>query len=75
LQAVATIANQIAAGEIEIGIGGGVESMSMYDMMSSVDPEKVADAVFEHPEAQKCLMPMGITSENVAEKYGISRET
>lgn len=75
LQAVATIANQIAAGEIEIGIGGGVESMSMYDMMSSVDPEKVADEVFEHPEAQKCLMPMGITSENVAEKYGINRET
>jgi acetyl-CoA acyltransferase 1 len=48
---VATVANQIAAGEIEIGIGGGVESMSMYDMMDSVDPGKVAEEVFEHPEA------------------------
>lgn len=47
--------------------------MSMFAMTNMVDPSAVADAVFEHPEAQKCLMPMGITSENVAEKYGISR--
>jgi hypothetical protein len=26
----------------------GVENMSMYDMQSSVDPEKVSEAVFEH---------------------------
>lgn len=35
LQAVATVANQIAAGEIGMGIAGGVESMtnsSMKDM-------------------------------------------
>lgn len=74
LQAVACVANQIAAGEIDIGIGGGVESMSMFAMTNMVDPAAVADQVFEHPEAQKCLMPMGITSENVAAKYGISRE-
>lgn len=33
LQAVISVANQINAGEIDIGIGGGVESMSNYDMM------------------------------------------
>ena len=32
LQAVAHIANAIATGQIEIGIGGGVESMSFYPM-------------------------------------------
>jgi len=57
-----------------MGIGGGVESMSMFPMMAMVNVETIADAVFEHPEAQLCMMPMGITSENVAEKYGITRE-
>lgn len=32
LQAVASIANAIKAGDINVGIGGGVESMSMFDM-------------------------------------------
>lgn len=49
--------------------------MSMYDMQKPFDPEKISDTVFEHPMAQKCLMPMGITSENVVEKFKISRET
>ena len=48
LQAVATIANSIKSGQIEIGIGGGVESMSMYNMMGQVDAEKLSDKVFEH---------------------------
>jgi acetyl-CoA acyltransferase 1 len=73
LQAVACIANQIASNQIDIGIGGGVESMSMFAMTNMVDPGAVSDLVFEDEQAQKCLMPMGITSENVAEKYGITR--
>ena len=73
LQGVATIASQIASGQIDCGIGGGVESMSLYDMNNMVNPEAVSEPVFEHPEACKCLMPMGLTSENVAEKYGITR--
>lgn len=48
--------------------------MSMFSMTSSVDPSKISDKVFEHEAAQKCLMPMGITSENVAEKFGITRQ-
>ena len=46
----------------------------MYDMQKPFDPEKISDTVFEHEMAQKCLMPMGITSENVAQKFKISRE-
>ena len=34
----------------------------------------LSDKVFDHEVAQKCLIPMGITSENVAEKFGISRQ-
>lgn len=31
------------------------------------------DVVRENKEASDCIIPMGITSENVAEKFGISR--
>lgn len=68
------IANAVRARQIDFGIGGGVESMSLYSMEAGVDPNTLSSKVFEHPVAQNCLMPMGITSENVAEKYKISRE-
>lgn len=74
LQAVATVANAIRAGEYEVGIGGGFESMSLYDMNALINPELLSEAVFEHELARNSMMPMGITSENVAEKFGISRE-
>jgi len=32
-----------------MGIGAGIEQMSMYDMQKSVDPELLSDTVFEHP--------------------------
>ena len=48
--------------------------MSMGDMMSAVDPNTLSPMVFENERAQKCLMPMGLTSEEVAEKFGITRE-
>jgi acetyl-CoA acyltransferase 1 len=48
LQAVATIANAIKAGEINIGIGGGVESMSNYNMMDSLNPSLLSPQVFEN---------------------------
>jgi len=48
LESCATIASKIKMGVIDIGIGSGVESMSMYDMNSSVNVEKISEAVFEH---------------------------
>ena len=68
------IANSIRSRQIDIGIGGGFESMSMGDMMAAVDPNVLSPMVFENERAQKCLMPMGLTSEEVAEKFGITRE-
>lgn len=72
LQALATIAGEIKNGVIDIGIGAGVESMSLHDMTSSVG--ELNPKIFDHPKAQSCLITMGETSENVAEKYGITRE-
>ena len=48
--------------------------MSNGNMQTTVDPNLLAPEVFENPQTQNCLIPMGITSENVAEKYGITRE-
>jgi acetyl-CoA acyltransferase 1 len=48
--------------------------MSHYDMMGQVEADFLAEEVFENPGAQSCLMGMGITSENVAAKFGVTRE-
>eukprot|EP00922_Rhytidocystis_sp_ex-Travisia-forbesii_P072367 GHVS01107895.1.p1 GENE.GHVS01107895.1~~GHVS01107895.1.p1 ORF type:complete len:463 (-),score=49.28 GHVS01107895.1:159-1547(-) len=74
LQAVANIAAAIESGYIDIGIGGGVESMSQYDMLEIMNPEKLTDDVFDHVDARNCLLPMGVTSENVAAQFGITRQ-
>ena len=74
LQAVMNIANAIRARQIDIGVGGGVESMSLFSMDSIVDPSLLANEVFEVEGARNCLMNMGTTAENVAEKYKISRD-
>lgn len=72
LQACMTIAGAIKTGQIDLGIGAGVESMSMHRNTSSLAP--INPSVFEHDLARQVLIPMGMTSENVAEKFGITRK-
>ena len=71
LQAIASVAAAIKAGMYTIGIAGGVESMSTNPMAweGGVNPR-----VAESPCAADCLLPMGVTSENVAAKYNIGRD-
>ncbi|KAG6574872.1 3-ketoacyl-CoA thiolase 2, peroxisomal [Cucurbita argyrosperma subsp. argyrosperma] len=71
LQAVADVAAAIRAGFYDIGIGAGLESMTANPMTweGSVNPRA---KMFE--QAQNCLLPMGITSENVAHRFGVTRE-
>jgi acetyl-CoA acyltransferase 1 len=73
LTAVNGIANQIIAGQIDIGIGAGVESMT-FGYGATTLPDGWSEAVMTTKEAEDCLIPMGFTSENVASEYGISRE-
>ncbi|ODO00330.1 hypothetical protein I350_06963 [Cryptococcus amylolentus CBS 6273] len=73
LTAVAQIANEIKSGEIDIGIGAGVEHMTAH-YGAGVLPERISDDVLSNQQAADCLVPMGITSENVAKEYGISRD-
>ncbi len=70
LQAIATAAGAIAIGSCDAVIAGGVESMTYVPMTGfhiSASPELMASL----PAANT---PMGITAENVAKKFGISRE-
>ena len=70
VQSIAHAAEGIAAGHIDAAIAGGVEVMSMVPMTGyKFSPD--ATLADEYPEA---YTQMGITAENVAEKYGISRE-
>jgi len=78
LQAVANIANAIKAGVIDVGIGAGVESMTYgggVSKDSKQEPPPInLKAVMSNNFAKDCLLPMGITSENVAERFGITRK-
>jgi acetyl-CoA acyltransferase len=70
LQSIAHAAFSIMAGQTQVAIAGGVESMSMVPMTGfkfAPSPE----LAFEAPEY---FTNMGLTAENVAEKYGISRQ-
>ncbi len=70
VQTVSMIAERIMLGQIDIGIAGGTESMSMVPMSGnkfSASPVVMA----EHPEVYS---PMGTTAENVASMFHISRE-
>ncbi|GAB4841315.1 3-ketoacyl-CoA thiolase 1, peroxisomal [Ancistrocladus abbreviatus] len=70
LQAVADVALCIKSGLYDIGIAAGLESLSV-DRMPCI---RVNPKVESFQQAQACLLPMGITSENVAEHYGVTRE-
>ncbi|MFN3596941.1 MAG: thiolase family protein [Rubricoccaceae bacterium] len=70
LQTIAQGYNSVALGQAECVLAGGVESMSAVPMGGfyfAPDPDIATD----DPEF---YVSMGITAENVAEKYGISRE-
>jgi len=71
LQAFANIAGAIRTGTIKVGIAAGVESMSQHGFGAGVG--KLNDKLMKEQLAVDCLLPMGITSENVASDNNISR--
>lgn len=73
LQAIADIAASISAGYIDIGIAAGVESMSTNSMAMKPPTAMKLDSVRMNMESLNCLIPMGITSENVAQQFNVSR--
>ena len=70
LQAIAYAAERVMLGHSDTVIAGGVESMSMVPMMGHVVRPNARLA----EEAPEYYMSMGHTAEQVAKKYGVSRE-
>lgn len=71
LQAIALAAGQIACGVADVMVAGGVESMTAcpvnLDISDTFDPDLLRQREEEY-------MPMGLTAENVAARYGITRQ-
>jgi len=75
LQAVANVANDIATGMIDVGIGAGVESMTQAGgPMDGPMPPVNANEIMTNKLARDCMTPMGVTAENVAERFNVTRE-
>lgn len=70
LQAIAMGANAIMAGQADVILAGGVESMSMIAMGGNLATAEVGLA----QKDPKSYTQMGITAENIAKRYNITRE-
>jgi acetyl-CoA C-acetyltransferase len=82
LKSVALAAQAILAGQAEVVVAGGMENMSLAPYLLNkartgyrMGDDKVVDAMIK--DGLWCAMTdvhMGITAENVAEQYGLTRE-
>jgi acetyl-CoA acyltransferase len=70
LQSIALAAQRIMAGQGDVAMAGGTESMSMVPMGGN----KVAPNPWLMDHYPDAYISMGLTAENLAKKYGISRE-
>ncbi len=81
-QAVVTAAQQILVGDAKAVLAGGSENMSqaphstwgLRDGQKFGRPPKMVDTLWEALTDSYCNTPMAMTAENLAEKYGITRE-
>ena len=71
LQSIAIAANQIASGQTEVAIAGGVDSISMRTRQDPGKAEMNKTLVEEKPDI---FMAMGNTAEVVARRYQVTRE-
>jgi acetyl-CoA acyltransferase len=70
LQAIAMAAERIAVGGAEVIVAGGTESMSMVPMGGN----KIAPNPWLMDHYPDSYLSMGLTAENLARKYSITRE-
>jgi len=70
LQAIAMAAERIMLGHADVIVAGGTESMSMIPMGG----HKISPNPWLMDHYPDSYLGMGITAENLAKKYGISRE-
>jgi len=71
LQSIAIAANQIASGQTEVAIAGGVDSISMRTRQEPGKAKQNKRLMEEKPDI---FMAMGNTAEVVARRYQVTRE-
>jgi acetyl-CoA acyltransferase 1 len=69
---MADVASDIKAGYYDVGIAAGIETMTV-DGKYMKQPFVISDSSKKEKLARDALIPMGITSENVAKEFGITR--
>ena len=76
LQAIINANNSIISGDGKIIIAGGIESMSFNSFKKMLDKKQLSGYTnnLDDPQINNILMPMGITNENIVQKYNISRK-
>lgn len=81
LQAIVSASQSILLGDTEVAVGGGAEAMSRGGYLSEamrfgarMGDTKVTDMMVAALTDPFGRMHMGVTAENVAKKFGISRE-
>nr|WP_244258639.1 acetyl-CoA C-acyltransferase [Cupriavidus gilardii] len=72
LSAVAMAADRIRVGEADVMIAAGVESMSMVPMMGNTP--SMSPSIFARDENVGIAYGMGLTAEQVARQWKVSRE-
>jgi acetyl-CoA acyltransferase len=70
VQSIALVADRIAAGAYDVGIAGGVESMTMIPMGGN----KVSFSPAVVDKRPDVFTPMGVTAENIARRFGVERK-
>jgi acetyl-CoA C-acetyltransferase len=75
LDAIRVAANSVRAGQGEVYIAGGVEFVSRYNAaQEAAHPEDQNEQLQGDNGRPNAYIAMGLTAENVAERYGVSRE-
>jgi acetyl-CoA C-acetyltransferase len=75
LDAIRNAANAVVAGQGDVYIAGGVEFVSRYNAaQEAAHPEDQNENLQGNDGQPNAYIAMGLTAENVADKYGVSRE-
>ncbi len=81
LQAIVTAAEQLQVGVIDVAVAGGNESMSRQPFLDyaardgwQLGPREQVDGTLSLVTDPFGRYPMGVTAENVAERWGIDRD-
>ncbi len=75
LDAIRAAANAVVAGQGDVYLAGGVEFVSRYNAaQEAAHPEDQNENLQGNNGQPNAYIAMGLTAENVADKYGVSRE-